>query len=121
MKKYDFIIIAAVLAISGALFFFLYGAPSHSGKYVEIEINGSVSQVLALDEDRVLEIETEGGKNTLEIKDGYAKITEADCPDKICQKHQKICRSGESIICLPHKLVISITDKSGDDEIDIKV
>ena len=112
MKKYDFIIIAAVLAISGALFFFLYGAPSHSGKYVEIEINGSVSQVLALDEDKVLEIETEGGKNTLEIKDGYAKI---------CQKHQKISRSGESIICLPHKLVISITDKSGDDEIDVKV
>ena len=113
MKKADFIIIATVLIIAGALFAVLYGFAS-SGDYVTVSVGGTVTQTLPLSEDTEQVIRTEHGNNTLVIRDGKAYITDADCPDKICEKHPKIYRNGESIICLPHQLVISVISDSGD-------
>ena len=89
MKKADFIVIAVVLVIAGVLVFFLYGINSDSGAYVRVEVDGKVVDTLDLNKDATLDIETDnGGTNTLVIKDGKAKVTEANCPDGIC----KYCR-----------------------------
>ncbi len=118
MKKHDFILIGAVLAIAAVIFGILYFG-GNGGQYVEIEIDGKITQSLPLDRDAELEIKTEkNGVNTLVIRDGYAAVTDANCPDKICVHHRKINRNGESIICLPHRVVISISDKSNAEEID---
>jgi hypothetical protein len=42
----------------------------------------------------------------------------ADCRDQICVHHIPISGSGESIICLPHKLVVTVTGKQ-DNENDL--
>lgn len=119
MKKADFIIIGAVVVVAAVLLIFLYGSSSNFGSYVQIEIDGKITETLPLDEDTEKEIATEnGGTNTLVIKDGKAKMTEANCPDGICKNHKAINRNGESIICLPHKVVVSVVDNNGDDEID---
>jgi hypothetical protein len=119
MKKADFIIIAVVLAVAGVLLAFLYGGNSNSGDYVQIEIDGQVTEVLPLNSDDTREIITDnGGTNTLIIKDGYADMTEANCPDETCVHTKKISRNGESIICLPHKVVVTVIKESSDDEID---
>ena len=34
----------------------------------------------------------------------------ADCTDQICVNHRAVSREGESIICLPNQVVISVTD-----------
>ena len=116
MKKYDFIIIAAVAAVAGIMCLFLYGLNNNSGEYVKIETNGKIINTLPLNEDAEYAIDTEYGHNTLVIKNGEAYISEADCPDKICVHHNKIHRSGEAIICLPHKTVVTVI--GGGDEID---
>jgi len=119
MKKADIIVIAAVLAVAGILCLFLYGT-NHSGSYVQVETDGTVSEVLPLSEDCEKVITTaDGGENTLVIKDGTARIIEANCPDKICVHHTAIHRSGESIICLPHRLTVSVVSSNGDSEIDL--
>lgn len=119
MKKADFVIIGIVIAVAAVMLIFLYGSNSNFGSYVQIEINGEITETLPLDEDTQKEIITEnGGTNTLVIKDGKAKMTEANCPDGICKNHKSISRNGESIICLPHKVVISVVDNDSDNEID---
>ena len=119
MKKADFIIIAVVAVIVGILVFFLYGVNNDSGAYVQLEVDGTVVETLLLDEDAVREIETEdGGRNVLVIKDGKAEMSEANCPDGICTNHSKIHRNGESIICLPHKVVVTVVNENDADEID---
>ncbi len=55
--------------------------------------------------------EKEGGYNLLLIENGRAFISDADCPDMLCVKQRSIARNGESIICLPHKLVVQIESK----------
>ncbi len=119
MKKADVIVIAAVLAVAGVLCLFLYGA-NHNGSYVEVTIDGTVSEVLPLSEDCEKTIVTaDGGENTLVIKDGTVQVTDANCPDKICVHHNAIRRSGESIICLPHRLTVSVVNSSGGSDIDL--
>lgn len=119
MKKADFILIAVVVVIAGALLFFLYGTNNNSGAYVQLEIDGKVVDTLPLDVDITREIETgNNGTNTLVIKDGYAKMVEANCPDGLCTNQKKINRNGESIICLPHKVVVSVVDDNSDEQID---
>ncbi len=122
MKKADFIIIAVVAAVAGMLVFFLYGVNSDSGAYVQVEIDGIIVDTLSLDEDTVREIKTDdGGRNVLVIKNGEAEMSEANCPDGICTNHSEIHRNGESIICLPHKVVVTVVNEKDADEIDAVV
>lgn len=118
MKKADFILIAVTGVAVCVLLFLLYGVNSASGAYAQIEVNGEVAETLPLDTDTVYEIITDGGKNLLVIEDGYAKVSEADCPDGICKNHSKIRRNGESIICLPHRVVITVVNETDDNGID---
>ena len=120
MKKQDFILIGVILAASAILLFFLYGPLSGSGNYVKVEIDGKTVQTLRLDNDTEQQISTDYGTNTLVIKNGEASVTNADCPDRICVNHRGIRRSGESIICLPHKLVITIVNDKDENEVDLK-
>lgn len=119
MKKADFIIIAAVLAVAAVMLVFLYGSDSNTGAYVQIQIDGEIVQTLPLDEDTQYEIKTENGTNTLTISDGSAKMTQADCPDGICKNHKAIDRDGESIICLPHKVVVTVINSSDSNAPDV--
>ena len=57
-------------------------------------------------------------------------MKEADCPDKYCVKQGKIKNVGETIVCLPHKVVVEIektskgidsNDNKKNDEIDAVV
>lgn len=46
--------------------------------------------------------------NLLAIADGVVRMEAADCRDQICVRHRAVSAEGESIICLPHKLVVEI-------------
>ncbi|MBO4354478.1 MAG: NusG domain II-containing protein [Clostridia bacterium] len=97
----------AVLVLIGLALWLLRG----EGDIVVVEVNGTAYGSYALNIDRTVEIRTgEGGKelNLLVIKDGKAYVETATCPDGICAAHRPIFRRGESIICLPHKVVITV-------------
>ena len=62
---------------------------------------------LTEDTDEMILFE-DGSYNELIIRDGYARISAAGCPDQICVNHLGIRYAGESIVCLPNKLVVTI-------------
>ena len=119
MKKADFILIGVVAVVAAVLVLCLYVFNGCSGDFVQIEVDGVVTDTIPLSNDTVREIQTDNGTNTLVISEGSAVMTQADCPDGICANHKPIHKTGESIICLPHKVVVTvISDKSNDNEID---
>ena len=62
--------------------------------------------------DNAQRIESPGkvGKCILIICDGKADMESADCPNQICVHHSSISHKGETIICLPNRVVIEIVD-----------
>lgn len=97
------IILAAVIA---ALCLFLL---RRDGDTVTVEIDGNIFGTYALSEDVRVEITSgEGQLNVLVIRDGEAFVESATCPDGICAAHRPVSHDGEQIVCLPHKVVITV-------------
>lgn len=118
MKRNDFvlIIICAVIGILGLGFH--YGV-QRQGAYVTVSVDGEVIKTLSLSENQSYEIlGYDGGVNYLVIEDGYAYLSDADCPDQICVKTGKISKVGETIVCLPHRVVCEVLKEGEDAAID---
>ena len=62
-----------------------------------------------------MEIYSIFGVNIIKIKDNKIGIIEADCPDKVCMNPEYIEKAGESLVCLPHKVMIEIKGRAEDD------
>ena len=89
-----------------------------AGNTVTITIDGELWRTLPLSTDTTIDIPGRGGTNTLCIKNGQASITEADCPDKLCVHQFSIQHNGESLVCLPHKVIVKVTANASDRDLD---
>lgn len=112
IKKLDIIIIIALLLV-GAIMFFALNFLSSNGNMVIIQVDDTVVESLPL--DRNIEYSLDN-TNKIVIKDGQAFMQYANCPDKICVHHKPISNNNESIVCLPNKVVVTVS--SNDTEID---
>ena len=77
-------------------------------KFAIVKIDGVIIRELDLTQEKNFVIESEGGKNFIALHDGEVRVVEADCPDKICIRRGAIKNVGETIACVPHKLLIEI-------------
>lgn len=111
----DIILFAALLAAAFAAWGLIRLAMPE-GKYASVELDGNVIASYPLNTDIRVSIPSEHDHiNVLVIEDGKASIESADCPDKLCVKQRPVSKAGETIICLPHKLIIRIEGGNGVD------
>ena len=119
--KNDIILAVIVIAVAatGVLLLNIFKT---EGEFAVVKIDGKETERYQLSANTEVVIETENnGKNTLVIEDGKAFIKNATCPDKICEGHSKISFKGETIVCLPHKVVIEIVASDSENELDVVV
>lgn len=115
--KNDVIFIAAILILAALAALLLFISRSE-GDRVTVTVDGKLFGEYPLSEDRTVEIKQGEHYNVLIIEDGYARIERASCPDGICSSHRPVKHDGESIICLPNKVVIEV-HSSSDGQVDI--
>ena len=99
ISRADILLIVGIMILTIAGLF-VWKKLQKPGAYVDILIDGTSVKTLQLDKDASYEV----------MQDGSVTVQDADCPDKICEKHRAINRTGETIICLPHKLVVEIKE-----------
>lgn len=117
MKKNDIKLIAVVLvlAIAGLIGVLAMRKP---GDKVIVTVDGEVYGTYDLNKDTTVDIVGyNGGTNHLVIKDGHADVTEASCPDELCVHQNQIDKNGETIVCLPNRVIVKI-ESSTESEID---
>lgn len=123
MTKGDKILIVFVLILAlGSMGYIRKQGLSNKDKYVSIQVNGKEIKKIIFDNAIVgntIPIESEYGYNLIEIGDNEIRVIEADCPDKIDVKQGYISRIGETIVCLPNKMVIEIKGVDSVDGIDM--
>ncbi len=115
MKKGDkivavMIILALALSTAGV---FAYKKFSKSSSHIaQIKQDGKVIRTIDLDkitEPQEIKIPYEGGHyNIITIEKGKIRVSDADCPDKLCVKEGWASEAGQNVVCLPHKLIIVI-------------
>lgn len=113
--KADILVIGLVAVITLLFLLIPYFVDQTSGGNVIIIQDGERIDSYSLKEDRTISVSGETGYNLILINNGKVKVSDADCPDKLCIRQQTIDRNGESIICLPHKLVILIESEEESD------
>lgn len=109
-KKHDLILVLAVLAAAVFLFAgkkLFFSDPPVS---VTISVDGAEVMTLDLNQDCDETIESPGGgTNRVIIKNGAVHMEEASCPDKVCVKQGAVSETGQSIVCLPNRVIVTIT------------
>ncbi len=115
IRKADIVLAVVLVIICTAASIFVYGS-GRSGTSAVVKVNGKIYGEYDLSKNRVIEIDTEWGHNQLIVKNGKIRMSNADCPDRYCV-HQfesvgGINASNQTIVCLPHKLVVSIQQKN---------
>ena len=112
--RYDILLIAVLLFVS-ALALGIMLLSRTEGERVSVEINGVQTAQYSLSVDG--EYPLNGGTNILVIENGEAYLRYADCPDKVCVNTGRIRYEGQTIVCLPNK--VTVTVRGTGDGVDI--
>ena len=109
--RFDLLLLLGILLFAG-IFWLAVHFLAPKGNTVVVTVDGETRLTLSLSEDREEVVKTGNGYNTIRIKNNEVCVAEADCPDRLCAKHAAIRNSGETIICLPHKLIVEVRDET---------
>ena len=131
LKKADIILLSTLCLLGIVLTIIIYAPSRSDGTHVVIRQNGKVVKETPLSQNQEIRIGSSGvidenssrqekqpAENIIYISNREIYMKSANCPDKSCVSQGKIHLVGESIICLPHKISIEITDENADTEID---
>lgn len=119
-KKLDIVIIIFLLVISFVPHFvFFKNLPNYNSTYASITIDGKLYDNIPLSSfkgEKKIDIKVHGRINTISITDNKIKMIDANCNDSLCVKQGEISKVSQSIVCLPHKLIIEIKGEANYDE-----
>ncbi len=111
-SKYDIILIAFIVFFS--LVFMLR---INQGRFKQASGSGIA---LIYQKDKLLEkvgLKKDGivnildGQMQIEVKKGKIRVIKADCPQHVCINMGWIQYSGQTIVCVPNKVIIEIASK----------
>ena len=108
LKRGDLWLVSALLLLAAALFVFHFATPNTDGTAAKITVDNKTVATLSLSHDTTYTVETASGYNVVVVEDGRAFVREADCKNHICVKSRAVSRVGETIVCLPHKMKVTV-------------
>ena len=111
-RKNDICLIFVTMIIA-AVFIFSKKITNTNG-VVKVYVDNSLYGQYSLTEDRIISIEYNGKViNELTVSNESVFMNYATCPDHYCVKQQRISTDGESICCLPNKVIVTIESVGG--------
>ena len=114
IRKADIVLFIALILFGAALAVpaFLW---HDSGDTVKISLNGKEFGTYSLAEDKEVTVEKDGHVNKVVISGGKVWMESASCKNQICVHTGKISNAGQSIVCLPNRVSVTIEGKGGQD------
>ena len=107
--RHDLVLLLSLIFIAAAALLTVHLTRAE-GAYVRVEVEGETVAEYPLSENGEYKL-TDG--NTLVIEDGCAYMKDADCPDRTCVRTGKISERGQTIVCLPNKVSVTVVGNDG--------
>lgn len=107
--RWDILVIAALLSLSLALLIVI-NLLKKPGDVAVVEIDGQIAGEYPLSNNGTFPLN--GGTNVLVIEDGVAYLNYSNCPDHTCERTGKIRYVGQTIVCLPNRLTVTVKGAS---------
>ncbi len=82
--------------------------------YAVIQNSDGFYQVLPLGEDTTVTVAGSLGTNIIEVADGRVRCLESDCSNQTCVKQGWVSGCGQTVVCLPHKLIVQLVADPAD-------
>ncbi|MCI6375512.1 MAG: NusG domain II-containing protein [Clostridiales bacterium] len=123
MKKRDIVLIALLLAAALALYFGaqLLGADEVSSVVVTIDGAEVLRKPLAVNDSYEIR-QDDGSVNVIAVENGAVYMKEANCRDGLCVQQGRMRSAAKTIVCLPHKLVVTLSGEPAqqeDEDLDV--
>ncbi len=116
----EILLLVIVFVVLFLIWFGFHRMHRDPGTRIRVSAAGELIGEYDLSEEQEIPIETGGDvSNILLIKDGEADMIWADCPDQTCVNTDPISGTGESIVCLPHQVVVEVISSDEAAEFDV--
>ena len=111
--RWDALVVLAVLLLALGLGARPYFAARSAGELtVSISVDGETVERCALSTYEGGTYESRGYTLTVEVADGAVYVASSDCPNQDCVHSGAISRAGQSIVCLPEQVVVTLEGKT---------
>ncbi len=108
IKKFEIIIIIAVLAISFAVVLML-NLGEASGAVADVYYNGELLKSIDLSKNKTHNFEADYPV-TLEVSSGAIRFVDSVCPDHLCEGFGYIKNPYENAVCMPAKVIVIVNE-----------
>ncbi len=114
IKKADIFLLIFLLVLGFASLLLLKSGNA-AGESVEITVDGKPYGSYPLGTDRVIDVNTKFGYNQITISGGTVWVSDSNCAGHDCESFGAISMPKQAIMCLPHRLIVTI---SGESDVD---
>ena len=112
---WDALVVLVVLALAGPLAARLFFAAKTAGELtVSVTIDGETVERCALSIYEGGVYESRGYTLTVAVENGAVRVSESDCPNQDCVHSGAISRAGQSIVCLPARVAVTLEGAASD-------
>ena len=121
MRKTDYLLLTVICLVALAGYLFFHTSDTKTAKELIIQHETKVIQKIDLGKvtaETKLEIPVQDGTLTLFYDKDGAWVASSPCPEKLCMHQGKITRAGQTIACLPEKVLLTITTPGKEAEYD---
>lgn len=110
----DLLIVLSVILLSAALLLPSHLSKAGSGAAALVYVDSVQTMRIPLSENGEYALT---GAVVAEVSDGALRILDSDCPDQFCVRSGFIRRSGQTLVCLPNRVLVRIVS-AGEQEVD---
>ena len=115
LTLWDALVVLAVLALAGLLAARPFLAAKTAGELtVSISVDGETVERCALSAYEGGTYESRGYTLTVAVENGAVRVSESDCPNQDCVHSGAISRAGQSIVCLPARVAVTLEGAASD-------
>lgn len=121
MRKNDFWLILVLLVLAAGSWFLFRSDSTARDKVLVVRKDQQVLQRIELKKvtsETKLIVPVEHGELAIAYDREGGRVLSSPCPDQVCVHQGKITRSGQTIACVPEKVLVTLTTAAKENDHD---